>query len=249
MKIIVNGDDFGFSQEINNNIIKCHNDGILTSTTLIAYGEGFEEAVALSKSHPKLGIGVHLVLDGEYTLINTPASLVDSKSGYFYKYRDAIKKIRNGSFCHDDLVKEYSLQIEKVLDAGIKVTHLDHHHHLHRYFPVLNAVMEVSKKYNIQYVRPQKIISLDKIPFHKKMYRELHHFLLKRKCKTIDGYFGLFSTSKDIMKKRFEYALALNKNVIELMVHPSKNNGEIDFLTDKEIVRLCKNKLTNYGEL
>ena len=249
MKLIVNGDDFGFSKEINSNIIKCHNDGILTSTTLIAYGKGFTEAVALAESHPKLGVGIHLILDGDFKLINTPSSLIDCRTGYFYKYSDVVKKITSGSFSHSDLVQEYSCQIEKILDAGVQITHLDHHHHLHRYFPVLKAVMEVSKKYNIQYVRPQRIISLDKMSFYKKVYRELHHFYLKRKCKSIDGYFGLFSSSKYIMRKKFEYALASNKKVIELMVHPSKENGEIDFLTDKDIISLCRNKLTNYGEL
>jgi predicted glycoside hydrolase/deacetylase ChbG (UPF0249 family) len=249
MKLIVNGDDFGYSKEINKNIIKCHNDGILTSTTLIAYGEGFDEAVEMAKSHLQLGVGVHLILDGEFKLTKTPVSLIDPETGYFYKYHDTIKRIKNGLFTHDDLVKEYSCQIEKILNAGIKVTHIDHHHHLHMYFPILNAVIEVSKKYNIQYIRPQKIISLDKMSFYKKVYRELHHFYLRKRCKSIDGYFGLFSSSKYIMRKKFEYALKSNKKVVELMVHPSDNNGEIDFLTDKNIIDLCNNKLVNYSNL
>ncbi len=249
MKLIVNGDDFGFSKEINRNIIKCHNDGILTSTTLIAYGEGFDEAVEMAKSHPQLGVGVHLILDGDFKLTKTPKSLINSKTGYFYSYSDVIKKINDGAFSHSDLVKEYSCQIEKILDAGVHVTHLDHHHHLHRYFPILNAVIEVSKKYNINYIRPQKIISLDKMSFYKKIYREFHHFYLNKRSNSVGGYFGFISFSKDIMKKSFEYALSSNNEVVELMVHPSKSNGEIDFLTDKEIIGLCNNKLINYSEL
>jgi predicted glycoside hydrolase/deacetylase ChbG (UPF0249 family) len=192
---------------------------------------------------------VHLILDGEFKLIKTPASLIDPETGYFYKYSDAIKRINSGLFTHDDLVKEYSCQIEKILNAGIKITHLDHHHHLHMYFPVLNAVIEVAKKYNIRYIRPQRIISVDKVSLHKKVYRELHHFYLKQRCKSVDGYFGFLSSSKYIMRERLKYALESNKNITELMVHPSENNGEIDFLTDKNIIALCRNKLVNYSEL
>ena len=249
MKIIVNGDDFGFSKEINRDIIKCHKDGILTSATLIAYGEGFDDAVEMAKSHPKLGVGVHLILDGDFKLTKTPKSLINPKTGYFYSYGDIIKKIRDGALLHRDLVEEYSFQIEKILNAGINITHIDHHHHLHLYFPILNALIEVSKKYNINYIRSQKIISLDKISFYKKIYREFHHFYLNKRSNSVGGYFGFISFSKDIMKKSFEYALSSNNEVVELMVHPSKSNGEMDFLTDKEIISLCDNKLINYSKL
>jgi predicted glycoside hydrolase/deacetylase ChbG (UPF0249 family) len=60
--LIINGDDFGFSRGVNQGIIKAHEQGVLTSTSLMVTGDAAAGAVALAKSHPNLGVGLHLVL-------------------------------------------------------------------------------------------------------------------------------------------------------------------------------------------
>jgi predicted glycoside hydrolase/deacetylase ChbG (UPF0249 family) len=248
-KLIVNGDDFGASEDVNLNIINSHKHGILTSATLIAYADAFDNAVMMANSFPNLGIGVHLTIDGEFTNQNTHPLFIDPKTGYFYTKDEVVKKIKKRYYSHSDLVEEYSRQIEIVLDAGIRVTHLDHHHHLHLYFPILNAMLEVSKKYNIKYIRPQRIITKAKLSIFNKTYREMHQFYLKRKSNTIDGYFGFLTTKKEKMIEDLQYALSSKHQVIELMTHPSKDNGEVNFLTDKDVLSLCKDNLTNYANI
>jgi len=249
MKLIVNGDDFGFSKEVNKDIIKCHTDGILTSATIIAYGDAFDDAIDMAKKYPKLGIGVHLVIDGDFDIPKRKSSLIDVSRGTFYGVDEALKKIKNGSFKYQDLVEEYSCQIEKVLRSGVEITHLDHHHHLHLYFPVLNAVIEVAKRYNIPYIRPQKIVSSYDVSLSKKVYREFHHFYLKNRYKTIDGYLGLLSFDQEVMRERLQTVLRSDREVVELMVHPSLENGEVAFLTDQRVVDLSEDNLINYGTL
>jgi predicted glycoside hydrolase/deacetylase ChbG (UPF0249 family) len=61
-RLIVNADDFGASPEINAAVIRAHREGILTSASLMVGGAAFEEAVALAREHPTLGIGLHLTL-------------------------------------------------------------------------------------------------------------------------------------------------------------------------------------------
>ena len=63
-RLVVNGDDFGFTPDVNEGIVEAHRHGILTSTTLMANGAAFDDAVRLASQNPTLDIGCHLVLIG-----------------------------------------------------------------------------------------------------------------------------------------------------------------------------------------
>jgi predicted glycoside hydrolase/deacetylase ChbG (UPF0249 family) len=64
-KLIVNADDFGASPGINRGILECHQNGILTSASLMVTGAAAEEAAALSREHPDLAVGLHWDVIGE----------------------------------------------------------------------------------------------------------------------------------------------------------------------------------------
>jgi predicted glycoside hydrolase/deacetylase ChbG (UPF0249 family) len=106
---IVNGDDFGASHGINQGIIEAHQEGVLTSTSLMVNMAGTEEAVQMSVKSPNLSIGLHVVLTNENwePLIN-----FDSKN----ECRVELEHQWN-SFC--------SL-------TGKIPTHLDAHHNIYR---------------------------------------------------------------------------------------------------------------------
>ena len=63
-QLIVNADDFGLHPLINAGIIKGHQEGFITSTSLMPSAPCWQEAVRLAKENPRLGIGVHLTLVG-----------------------------------------------------------------------------------------------------------------------------------------------------------------------------------------
>ncbi len=63
--LVINADDFGASAGINRGIIDSHTKGVVTSTSLMVYGRAVKEAVALSRDHPNLGIGLHFDVWGE----------------------------------------------------------------------------------------------------------------------------------------------------------------------------------------
>ena len=69
-RLIINADDFGIHTEVNHAVINAHKKGILTSTSLLASGPAFEEAVELAKGCPKLGIGIHLCLVGGLPVVS-----------------------------------------------------------------------------------------------------------------------------------------------------------------------------------
>lgn len=61
-RIVINGDDFGFSSGVNQAIIKAHSEGVLTSTSLMITGDAVYEAIAAARAHEQLAVGLHLVL-------------------------------------------------------------------------------------------------------------------------------------------------------------------------------------------
>ena len=61
--------------------------GIITSTSLLANGDSFDEAVAMAKENPRLGIGVHTALVGGLKPLSGAdkvPSLVDEHGRIFY---------------------------------------------------------------------------------------------------------------------------------------------------------------------
>lgn len=138
MQFIINSDDFGYCPGINAAILYCHTHGILTSTTLMANGLFFEQAVQLAKAHPTLGVGVHLVMTFGRPLLDDMPSLTD-EAGNFLK-RTAFDE--QSTIDAHELYREWQAQIEKVKAAGIIPTHLDSHHHMHNFNETTREVIE-----------------------------------------------------------------------------------------------------------
>ena len=60
--LIVNADDFGLSAGVNRGIIRAHEQGILTSASLMVYWPAAPEAAEYALKHPGLSIGLHVDL-------------------------------------------------------------------------------------------------------------------------------------------------------------------------------------------
>lgn len=134
--LAVNADDFGFTHDVNQGIVEAHVNGILTSTTLMATGAAFEDAVRLARQHPSLDIGCHLVLVGEPGFPATVVQLIQAV---------ALRRI--------PIYASLQAQVRRIVDAGLKPTHLDTHKHTHLLPPVLEAVARLSEEFQIPWVR------------------------------------------------------------------------------------------------
>ncbi len=146
-KLIINSDDFGYGRAINYAIIDTHQEGILTSATLMTNTPGFEHAVKLAKENPTLGVGVHLVLTFLKPLRDDVPSLVDEEGNF---YRPDAHRAGYAVVDPEELFKEWDTQIQKVLDAGIEPTHLDSHHHSHTFNEVhYDVFTRLSEKYDL----------------------------------------------------------------------------------------------------
>jgi len=149
--LVVNADDFGFTRDVNAGIVRAHREGILTATTLMANGDAFEDALRLAAGNPSLDIGVHLQMVQGQSL-SEPTRLLPASVGAL------IGDLLAGRW---DVLKELEAQVEKILAAGIKPSHLDTHKHTHLLPAVLDAVARVSEKYEIRWVRKPFDLPLD----------------------------------------------------------------------------------------
>ncbi len=58
-RLIINADDFGMSQEVNEGIKKGIKAGVINSVSLMANMSYFDDAVKFLKNHEKIAIGLH----------------------------------------------------------------------------------------------------------------------------------------------------------------------------------------------
>ncbi|MGC1373058.1 MAG: ChbG/HpnK family deacetylase [Candidatus Sulfotelmatobacter sp.] len=157
-RLIINADDFGFTAGVNRAILEAHLRGIVTSSTLMATGRAFDDAVRLSKTAALLSIGCHIVLiDGEPVLDATQLpSLTSSRSGEL-RFGDNLKsfiaRALTGRINEDEIEAETTAQIRKLQSAGIKVSHVDSHKHTHLFPAVLRPVLRAAHTCGIRAIR------------------------------------------------------------------------------------------------
>lgn len=149
-RLIVNADDFGLSQPVNAGIVQAFQEGILTSTTLLANAPAFDHAIQLARENGGLAIGVHLNLVRGRPLSRPEQvkELVDA-DGKLRRFR--YKKLSEKFLIAAEV--EYRLQIEKVLRAGIVPTHIDFEKHHAWQSRLYELACRIAAEYNIKAVR------------------------------------------------------------------------------------------------
>lgn len=130
--LILNADDLGMCHAINEAIFRTLKDGVVQSTTLMVPCPWALHAMHLLRESPEIAFGVHLtvICDAERYRWRPLAcsehvpSLVD-ETGTFYHLDRMSEFLTQAKL--DELEVEFRTQIETVLSAGLKPTHLDWH--------------------------------------------------------------------------------------------------------------------------
>ena len=158
-KLIVNADDFGLHTLINQGIIKGHQEGFITSTSIMPSADAFDEAVALAQDNPQLGIGIHLTLVGGVKSVlpqSKIASLLDGEGRFLPDYVAFAKRFYTGGVKISELEAELRAQIEKALASKLNITHIDSHQHTHVLPGINGLVRKLCNEYNIKRERIPK---------------------------------------------------------------------------------------------
>lgn len=253
-KLIVNADDFGLTVGIDRAIVETHTGGVVSSTTLMANGPRFDDAVTRARETPSLSVGCHVVLvDGTPVspthTVDTLRAIRSAEPEQFYSSLSAFAaRATLGGFDRDQLVNEVVAQIRKIQSAGLQVTHLDTHKHAHIFPEILNALLRAARICGVRAIR-NPIVPIKALPVRLfkgkphlwKRYsqvRVLHtfarHFLKQTKragLLTPDGVLGVIETgaseSGGFSSLLRETLAALPDGTWELVCHPGYNDAEL----------------------
>ncbi|MTJ28715.1 hopanoid biosynthesis-associated protein HpnK [Aphanizomenon sp. UHCC 0183] len=274
--LVINADDFGFSQGVNAAIIQAHEEGILTSTSLMVSGDAAQEAIALAKDHPQLAVGLHLVLVCGKSVL--PPSqiphLVDSQGNFSSNPTQAGLSYQFNQATRAELRLEISAQLEKFRDSGLNLAHVDGHLHLHVHPVILNILTEFAAEFQIKFIRlPSEELSknlkidnrnlLTKIVWSI-VFGQLRRYgegLLKaNNIKFADRVYGLLQTGDMSEKYLLGLIPQIESELVEIYSHPAlvntetNNGGEVELaaLLSQEVRQLLTVKdfkLSNYNQL
>ncbi|MCU9810775.1 MULTISPECIES: carbohydrate deacetylase [Paraclostridium] len=223
--IIINADDFGYCEGVNQGIISAYKNGVVTSCSIMAGMPGFNQAVKLLNENKGLGCGVHMTLSCYKPVLDTHKTLVD-ESGYFFR---RITKEKAMEFDLDEVYLELCSQIDKAIGAGVKISHLDSHHHIHtleEFRPVIEKILEKYKlpirggfEYEISY---DKVVPL------------------------IDSFYG-DNINGDYFNNNIDYIKKFK--VVDIMSHPAFVDAFLSKSTSYSIQRTLEHEILTSFEL
>ena len=235
-RILVNADDFGRHELINRAVGRAFDTGCLRSATLMAGGIAFDDAVALAKKIPGLGVGIHFTLaNGNPVLPTQEIPTLVTEDGTFHgDYVKFLKRYISGKISLDEVRTELAAQLEKIQRAGLTLTHVDSHQHLHHVPGIVEIVLELAASAGINAMRVAntkifdgELDSLGKFvgrlglgslamfaahAAHKKNFATPEHFA---------GIVAGESVSENFMVKLIEN---LRDGTTEVMLHPGTDN-------------------------
>jgi predicted glycoside hydrolase/deacetylase ChbG (UPF0249 family) len=236
-ELVVNADDFGLTEGINNGIVDGFNTGIITSTSLIATMPAFDHAVELAKENHDLDVGVHLCLTVGNPCSNKSKLAPILRDGEFLKHwGQVVRTIYTNQVDLRNIKDELSAQISKVQGTGLKISHIDSHQHIHMVPCLFRIVLVLMKEYFIPFVRiPNEIIQMPKW-FTIKGWGLLMLGLLANlsKNKLIDSnlnssrhFWGLSCSESMTIDDLTHILQCLGSGISELMCHPGYDDAAL----------------------
>lgn len=249
-QLVVNADDLGLTVGVNDGIFDAHDLGILTSASLFASAPATADAIRRLRSHPSLGVGVHLALvDGMPTLPAAEVpSLVAADGRFRPSWKPFIVDALRRRISTADVERELTAQIERVVGMGITPTHLDAHKHVHGYPPVFAIVARLAVRFGIPVVRipyeravgrpfqrrqPQAWLNAAMWPWARRNVRTAASLGLR--TPRLAGRIDTGSLNADRLS---ELLRATGPGVTELMVHP----GYLDEALKRTGTRLLESR-------
>ncbi|WP_152655740.1 chitin disaccharide deacetylase [Oceanobacillus sp. CFH 90083] len=145
MRVEINADDFGLTKGVTDGIIEAHQNGCVTSTTLMMNGLATSYAVEKALENPKLKVGIHLVLTWGKPLLSSAPHLV--KSDGTFKFTSNFRNMEAPNI--SEVESEWRAQLEAYLATGLPLDHIDSHHHVHGWSPLKNLVIKLAKEYHV----------------------------------------------------------------------------------------------------
>ncbi len=264
-QLVVNADDFGLDPAVNAAVARAHTEGILTSASLLVGAPQAEEAIAFAKTHPKLGVGIHLCLvQGRAVAAGSKvAGLADADGNLPDNAFQLSIKLASGKRVALAVEAELREQIARFLETGLRPTHFDTHQHTHIHPRVLEIVAALAREHGVTWVRapveplgPALRCNRQRLPrmvarwmifatFGTRSQRELRGLGLR----TADRSVGLLDSGHVTECFWSAYLPLLPEGLTEIFLHPAvPTNEEVDrrqrgYENAAELAALCSPRL------
>jgi hopanoid biosynthesis associated protein HpnK len=269
-RLVVNADDFGRSASINQAVIRAHREGILTTASLMVNEPAVEEAVALARENPELGVGLHLTLLCGHSALPPEQipGLVDAKGEFTTNPASAGFRYFFQRSLREQLRQEIHAQFQRFRATGLPLDHVNGHLHLHLHPTVFRILMADSGQLGINRLR----LTCDPFRLNLRLasghfaYRALHAAifhplsararpaLAQRGIRHTDAVFGLLQNARVDEAYVTRLLPQLPAGDSELYSHPSLDEfkNEFDALISpraREQVQTHGIKLIRYQDL
>lgn len=154
MRLIVNGDDLGLSETVNQETFALMAEGLVTSATIMAGGAAVASLPGRIATLPQASFGVHLTLTS-LRPVSGPLGLEPllDETGAF---RNVIRQTPLSGGLLGAIRRELCAQVEQVRGLGIAPSHADSHHHVHTIPGLLPVIKDVLRSCGIPAVRLSK---------------------------------------------------------------------------------------------
>ena len=205
-QLIINADDFGFTDGVTHGIVRAIREGIVTSTTAMACVPG--AATRLRRWAPLIPgrIGAHLQLTTGHAL--TDPAQIPTLCGPDGRFPLSKKDLQRASTA--EIIVEWDRQFRFLCAAGIEPTHIDTHHHVHQYPHVFAAFCEIARRFHV----PARALTPT-------MHEELRRAGIPSPKLLIVGFYGDGLSSDQLLGLLARPVEASGRTmVIELMCHP-----------------------------
>lgn len=227
-RIVINADDLGRTESVNSAILESFERTMITSTSIMANMPAFDQAVSIiGGAGFNDRVGVHLNLTEGLSLsepIRSVRKFCDS-SGQF-RSRGANLWFLSRSD-QRAIEAEFAAQIDMVLSAGIKPSHLDSHQHFHTQWPVGPIVIRLARRYQVPAIRLSRNCGPSS-GVAKQMYKTVFNARIIRSGLAPTRHFG---NAQDAA------SLTHLAGAIEVMVHPDLDRAGrvVDALSRGEV--------------
>lgn len=193
-RLIIRGDDMGYSHAGNEALIKASKEGIQTAIEVIVPSPWFPEAVKMLNANPTIDVGIHLALTSEWDNIKwrplSDCPSLKDPEGYFYPMIWPNENypglaLSENKWTLEDIEREFRAQIELALKKIPHISHISSHMGCTRIDEfVIALTKKLAKEYKIDidfeslgvtgigYEGPHKSLE-EKIESFKKMLNKL----------------------------------------------------------------------------
>lgn len=252
-RLIVNADDLGLTPGVNRAIAECCRYGVVTSTTLMANGAAFADALSAVRQLASTGVGCHIgLVDGRPLL--PPAripTLIAGGAGAFYPSIASFARAAvRGRIREDHVEAEAMAQMRRLQSAGINLSHFDAHKHAHMFPAILAPLLHAARNCGIAAVRnpfePRRPLPLSSLLGRAKLWKRWAEVKLLRAwagqfrravCQaglaTTDGTVGIAVTGLLDAALFAVIIAALPDGTWELCCHPGYHDADLAAVTTR----------------